>query len=189
MYRGVSGVARKVKKIYRGVSGVARQVKKGYRGVSGVARQFFGNEYLYNSGSNNISLHGGFYSYLRCGFGWNYYTDGSSNYGYCTITGGASSFTVVGPSNTYGSIVTLNALNLTNYSKLVIVVDSVSLYSSGGPRVGFATTNTEGFTGSYVQIGSTGTKTLDISSLTGNHYFAMAFQNKCSITISKIYLE
>lgn len=38
IYRGVDGVARKVKKEYRGVDGVARRIKKEYRGVDGVAR-------------------------------------------------------------------------------------------------------------------------------------------------------
>ena len=40
-YIGVSGVARKVKKIYVGVNGTARKVKKAYIGVDGVARLFF----------------------------------------------------------------------------------------------------------------------------------------------------
>ena len=43
-YRGVSNVARKVKKRYRGVDGVAREVKKRYRGVGNVARQVFNSE-------------------------------------------------------------------------------------------------------------------------------------------------
>lgn len=40
-YRGVSNVARKVKKQYRGVGNVAREIKKEYRGVGNVARQTF----------------------------------------------------------------------------------------------------------------------------------------------------
>lgn len=40
-YTGVSGVARKNKKIYVGVDGVAKKVKKGYVGVNGVAKQFW----------------------------------------------------------------------------------------------------------------------------------------------------
>ena len=43
IYRGVSGVARKVKQPSRGVSGVSRKVKNVWRGVSGVARQCFVN--------------------------------------------------------------------------------------------------------------------------------------------------
>ena len=41
IYRGVSGVARKVKQPSRGVSGVSRKVKNAWRGVSGVARGCF----------------------------------------------------------------------------------------------------------------------------------------------------
>lgn len=43
-YIGVSGKARKIKKMYFGVGGKARKVKKGYIGVGGVARQFFSSE-------------------------------------------------------------------------------------------------------------------------------------------------
>lgn len=43
-YVGVSGVARKIKKMYVGVSGIARKVKKAYIGVAGVARLFFSGE-------------------------------------------------------------------------------------------------------------------------------------------------
>lgn len=41
MYIGVSGKARKVKKMYVGVSGKARKVKKAYVGVNGKARLFY----------------------------------------------------------------------------------------------------------------------------------------------------
>ena len=41
IYRGVSGVARKVKQPSRGVNGVSRKVKNVWRGVSGVARHCY----------------------------------------------------------------------------------------------------------------------------------------------------
>lgn len=49
-YIGVSGVARKIKKIYVGVNGIARKVKKAYIGVGGVARLCFsgGGEVVYS---------------------------------------------------------------------------------------------------------------------------------------------
>jgi hypothetical protein len=40
-YIGISGVARKIKKIYAGVGDVARKVKKGYVGIAGLARLFW----------------------------------------------------------------------------------------------------------------------------------------------------
>lgn len=43
-YVGVSGAARKVKKIYAGVDNTARKVKKAYVGVGGVARPFFNSD-------------------------------------------------------------------------------------------------------------------------------------------------
>ena len=44
VYLGVSGKARKIKKLYIGVGGKARKVKKGYIGISGKARLFFSAE-------------------------------------------------------------------------------------------------------------------------------------------------
>ena len=54
-YVGVSGKARKVKKIYVGVNGVARKVKKGYIGVNGIAHKFFGGELGYYNTINLIN--------------------------------------------------------------------------------------------------------------------------------------
>ena len=45
MYKGVSNVAKKVKKIYKGEGNIARKVMRGYKGVSNVAREFFSGEY------------------------------------------------------------------------------------------------------------------------------------------------
>ena len=57
IYRGVSGVARKVTKQYRGVSGVARKVTKQYVGVSGVARQTFASDlYLIKDGEYQVDF-------------------------------------------------------------------------------------------------------------------------------------
>lgn len=145
------------------------------------------NVYLYNSGVENTSLHGGFKAYKRCGFGWGWYDD-ADEYGTCSITRGASTITFTGVVSKYGSIMCPTAINLTNYSKLIVVSTKVNLVSSGGPRVGFATSTSTQFSGTYMTIDSSGTKTLDISSLTGKHYFAIAFQNKCVLTASKIYL-
>lgn len=144
--------------------------------------------YLYNTGTENTSLHGGFNTYQRCGFGWGWYADNPSKYGTCTITRNTSTIKFDGPGNKYGSVMSAKAINLTNYTKLVIVVTAVTLVSSGGPRVGFASDASADFKGVYLQIGSAGTYTIDISSLTGNHYFAIAFQNACTMTVSQIYL-
>lgn len=145
------------------------------------------NVYLYNSGVENTSLHGGFKAYNRCGFGWGWY-DNADEYATCSITRDASTITFTGVVSKYGSIMCPTAIDLTNYSKLIVVATNVRLVSSKGIRVGFATSTSAQFSGTYMTIDSSGTKTLDISSLTGKHYFAIAFQNKCVLTASKIYL-
>lgn len=55
-YIGVSGKARKVKKIYVGVGGKARNVKRGYIGVGGKARLFFKDTIEPGSVKNITSL-------------------------------------------------------------------------------------------------------------------------------------
>ena len=60
IYRGVSGVARKVKQPSRGVNGVSRKVKNVWRGVSGVARQCHQSKlYLYKNGDECTDVTGG----------------------------------------------------------------------------------------------------------------------------------
>jgi hypothetical protein len=66
-WRGVNGVARKVKKQWRGVDNVARKVKKQWRGVDNVARQTFRGNVLFDGGSSGFetAYSGGGYTKTR----------------------------------------------------------------------------------------------------------------------------
>lgn len=183
-YRGVSGVARKVTKMYRGVSGVARNVKKGYRGVSGVARQFFGSGNIYHQGDECTYLHGGFVAYAYGGYDRG---GGASNVTAPIITRNSTTIVFTGHGSNYGSVFTRNKIDLTNYSTMKIKVTG---YSYGGScRAGFTTGCYNGYTGTYMAAESTGTLSLNISSLSGSYYFALEIDGANSITISEIILE
>ena len=147
--------------------------------------------YICNGGSISTAtaLGGGLAVYQKCGFGWGWYDEADSDeYGICTITQNSSNIKFTGPSNKYGSIMSKKVINLSNYSKLYVVASDVYLYNSGGPRIGFATDNSYQFSGTWKTLSEKGTFSLDISSLTGNHYFVIAFQNKCYCTVTGIYL-
>lgn len=197
MYIGVDGVAREVSKSYIGVSSVARLVKYGYLGVSSVARQFFGfDNYLYNAGDNCSHVHGGFEALAYGG-----YDRGATatNVAKPTITENTSYIQFKGNTSAYGSVFTKNKINLTNYSKMYVVV---RYYNRGGScRMGFTTTKAHGYSGTT----SDGTKTyratepaadatmpvtysLDISKLTGNWYFACEIDGNNTIRVNQIYL-
>ena len=80
IWRGVSNVARTVKKEWRGVSNVARNIKAEWRGVSNVARQVFrsglissystnnSNAYMVDLGSMGVS-----FRYTRTDYGYFYF--------------------------------------------------------------------------------------------------------------------
>lgn len=84
----------------------------------------------------------------------------------------------------------LKPVNLTNYSKMWFTLTTVP--ASNGFYVGFAADNAKaynGFSAQSASITATGSYSVDISDLTGDHYFMVRGQYQAGLVFSEIYLE
>ena len=105
------------------------------------------------------------------------------------VSNSGNNMVVQGNVSYYSSVFSKQKINLSDYKTAKIVVSSVNTGSHGGTvRVGFTNSKSNKYTGTYKDV-STGTITLDISGLTGDHYMAFAFVGETKVTISQIYLE
>ena len=84
----------------------------------------------------------------------------------------------------------LKPVNLTNYSKMIFTLATVP--GTNGFYVGFAADNSKaynGFSAQSASITAAGRYSVDISGLSGNHYFMVRGQYQAGLVFSEIYLE
>jgi len=172
---GISSISRYCKYINLGVSAVARNINSGFIGVEGLCRPFIKQGLsLFDGNINNDNL-------LICKSYTSYTTSIS---GTLTPTDAGDYLTLSASKSTipYCSLISENAIDITDYSILFITLLTTTAVTNGGngslPRIGLypyiSTLNPSNITG-YINTTFTTSTTkityeLDISSITGEMY-------------------
>lgn len=172
------------------VSNVARKVTEGWVEVDLVARKFFGGALnLYNYGDECTNVTGGWYK-------------GGYTRGDATATKNADNITlkINRAGDQTASIITTNKIDVTNYSKLVVMVKYASTdYSNGNFQVKLRSVNTNNMY-DHVAIAHDpkydydGEIVVDTSSLTGSYYVEITIDGwttskTTTAVIHKVWLE
>lgn len=150
--------ATQIKKRYAMIGSTATQIKKKYAMIGSTAT-------LVYSADGNI-------------FPDMAWTGGGANAGIVTT----SSLQVIlptGSGKTNSKCYTSSKVDLTNYSKLIFVVSQYAFNDDGTPQMSVGidsdtTTHTHASFDKYLAVTGTGTYTLDVSSITGSYYIAIA---------------
>jgi len=140
--------------------------------------------YLYDKGNECTNVHGGFIPYAYCGFdrgsGTTHWVSEPS------ITREAKTIKFTGHTSSYGSVFTKNKINLSDYSKMKVIVAATN--NGGSCRIGFTQECKNDYQGTWQAMESTGTLSLDISALKGDYYLAIEIDGGMYVTVSQIYL-
>lgn len=150
--------------------------------------------YLYNTGDECTSITGGWSAYAYKQSGASSAVEATAP----TVSRGSSSMTVRHNSSwegyKHGVVLTNNSVDVTNFSTLSINVTAYTLSASNeGLRLILTKTKGNGFSIiASCSLDSTGVKTVNISSISGNYYvgiFGGGTNDPVSATFNKVYLS
>lgn len=124
------------------------------------------------------------------------YYDSGYSYKQLAITKNSGNIVLTSqsPNNTQGCLGTANKVELTRYKTLKVNVTAVSTPAYCIPRIIVSTADTGRVSAAAtVQVSAKGVASLNISSLSGEHYVLFCLNytanNACSMTFDKIWLE
>lgn len=154
-------------------------------GTSWELMNYIKEVYLYNNGDECTDISGGFSSEALRPAG--YY---GSSVLYPTLSKGATSMSVSIPQYYYGAVFSGNAFSVTDFNTITIKYSS----NNGGVTLGITTSKAHYYSiaKSASLSGTSGTATIDISSLSGNYYFVASLSGNDgnnSITINEIVMS
>lgn len=177
IYRRVGGVNKEIVQQYRGVGGVNKEITKQYRGVGGVNKQVFQkwNGEIYDAGNEYTAQTGGIICSLNEGG---------------TFTKNASDIRLFTGSGIHVVACTANKIDFTKWNTL-----NFSFINGGGTSAYQSIGYGDALDGAFIASTtssmnmSAGTRSFDISSITGMHYAKVLAYNKAYFNITKIWLS
>lgn len=162
-----------IAKVYRSYSGVNRDINQISRSYSGVNREVFRDGiYLYNAGNENVPLTGGWASWVN-----------NTLYTGVVLTKNADNLECAKcweiASVGEGMFYSTNAIDITNYSRIIVDAEVTALYSAGAayrPSL-FIGTSVREYQALLYQFPNAVTArqeyTVDISAITGGKYLSL----------------